>query len=85
MIITTTKGDMDDSLFDKRTGIIDNETENTQWVEYWQNGNIKCSHSSGINPDLKCPNCGAEQVHRSVSMVLKKAATFSEAKAAEFK
>lgn len=35
MIVTTTKGDMDDSLLDKREGSIDNEDEYTTWVEYW--------------------------------------------------
>ena len=35
MIVTTTKGDMDDSLLEKRTGSVDNENEYTTWVEYW--------------------------------------------------
>jgi len=35
LIVTTTKGDMDDSLLDKREGSIDNEDEYTTWVEYW--------------------------------------------------
>jgi len=34
-MITTTKGDMDESLLEKREGSIDNETETTNWVEYW--------------------------------------------------
>jgi hypothetical protein len=34
-IVTTTKGDMDDSLLEKKEGIIDNDNETTQWVEYW--------------------------------------------------
>jgi len=34
-IVTTTKGDMDDSLLDKREGSVDNEDEYTTWVEYW--------------------------------------------------
>jgi len=34
-MITTTKGDMDESLLEKREGSIDNETETTNWVEFW--------------------------------------------------
>jgi len=33
--VTTTKGDMDDSLLKKREGTIDNDNELTTWVEYW--------------------------------------------------
>ena len=35
MLITTTKGEMDDSLLEKREGSVDNENEFTTWVEYW--------------------------------------------------
>lgn len=35
MIVTTTKGDMDDSLLDMRQGSIDNDDELTTWTEYW--------------------------------------------------
>jgi len=35
MIITTTKGDIDESLLSKREGSIDNENEYTTWIEYW--------------------------------------------------
>ena len=35
MIITTTKGEMDDSLLEKREGSLENDTETTSWVEYW--------------------------------------------------
>jgi hypothetical protein len=38
MIIPTSKGEMDDSLLEKREGFIDNENEYTTWVEYWLNG-----------------------------------------------
>lgn len=37
MIVTTTKGDMDDSLLEKREGTVDNENELTTWIEYWLN------------------------------------------------
>ena len=40
MIVTTTKGDMDDSLLEKREGSIDNDTETTGWVEYWLDGEL---------------------------------------------
>jgi protoporphyrinogen oxidase len=35
MMITTTKGEMDESLLEKREGSLDNDTETTTWVEYW--------------------------------------------------
>ena len=34
-LISTTKGDMDESLVTKQDGTIDNENELTTWVEYW--------------------------------------------------
>ena len=39
-IITTTKGDMDDSLLEKREGTVDNNNELTTWVEYWLEGEL---------------------------------------------
>ena len=39
-LITTTKGDMDDSLLEKREGTVDTEHEQTQWVEYWHEGEM---------------------------------------------
>jgi hypothetical protein len=39
-IVTTTKGDMDDSLLEKKEGIIDNDNETTSWVEYWLEGEL---------------------------------------------
>jgi len=35
MLVTTTKGEMDDSLLEKREGTVDNENEMTTWTEYW--------------------------------------------------
>ena len=35
MIVTTTKGEMDDSLLERREGSVDNDNESTTWVEYW--------------------------------------------------
>ena len=40
MLITTTKGEMDDSLLEKKEGMIDNENETTRWVEYWLDGEL---------------------------------------------
>jgi hypothetical protein len=39
-LITTTKGEMDESLLEKREGTIDNENETTNWVEYWLTGEL---------------------------------------------
>ena len=40
MIITTTKGEMDDSLLEKREGSIDNDIVLTTWVEYYHEGEL---------------------------------------------
>ena len=40
MLVTTTKGEMDDSLLEKREGSVENDTETTSWVEYWLNGEM---------------------------------------------
>jgi hypothetical protein len=40
MLVTTTKGDMDDSLLEKREGTVDNDNELTTWVEYWLDGEL---------------------------------------------
>jgi len=40
LIVTTTKGNMDDSLLEHRTGEIDNENELTVWDEYWLDGEL---------------------------------------------
>jgi len=39
-IISTTKGDMDESLLDHKTGEVDNEIEYTTWDEYYLNGEL---------------------------------------------
>jgi len=31
---------MDDSLLEKREGVVDNDNENTTWVEYWLEGEL---------------------------------------------
>jgi len=40
MIVTTTKGDMDDSLLVKQEGAIENDNELTSWTEYWLDGEL---------------------------------------------
>ena len=40
MLVTTTKGDMDDSLLEKREGTVDNDNELTTWVEHWLEGEL---------------------------------------------
>ena len=37
-MIRTIYGDRDESLYEKREGVIDNENETTAWVEYWFHG-----------------------------------------------
>ena len=38
--VFTTKGDLDESLLEKREGFIDNDHEYTTWVEYWHEGEL---------------------------------------------
>jgi len=40
MLITTTKGAMEESLLEKREGTIDNDNELTTWVEYRDAGEL---------------------------------------------
>lgn len=40
MKITTTKGLMDEALLEKKEGVVDNENERTEWVEYWLEGEL---------------------------------------------
>ena len=39
-LITTTKGEMDESLLEKKEGFVDNDNEYTTWVEYWHEGEL---------------------------------------------
>jgi hypothetical protein len=39
-LVTTTKGEMDESLLEKREGSLDNDNETTTWVEYWLEGEL---------------------------------------------
>ena len=58
MIVTTTKGDMDDSLLEHRSGEVDNENELTTWVEYWLNEELV--HRSVHVTLKKMPPVGGE-------------------------
>ena len=63
MLVTTTKGEMDDSLLEKREGTIDNDNETTNWVEYWLQGELV--HRS-VDMTLK-RNVTGEAVAQSIS------------------
>lgn len=39
-MITTTKGEMDELLLEKREGSIDDDNESTNWVEYYLDGEL---------------------------------------------
>lgn len=73
-LITTTHGDMDESLLNKREGEIDNEDEHTTWVEYWLDRTDECTiegHDiTQSSPDF--PGVFFERVHRSAHVTLKK-------------
>jgi hypothetical protein len=39
-LVTTTKGEMDETLLEKKEGSVDNDNEYTTWVEYWFKGEL---------------------------------------------
>jgi hypothetical protein len=39
-LVNTTKGEMDESLLEKREGTVDNDNETARWVEYWLDGEL---------------------------------------------
>jgi hypothetical protein len=39
-LVNTTKGEMDESLLEKREGSVDNDIEFTTWTEYWLDGEL---------------------------------------------
>ena len=57
-LVTTTKGEMDESLLEKREGSVDNENELTTWVEYWLDGELV--HRSVHVTLKKMPSIGGE-------------------------
>lgn len=40
MIVTTTYGDMDDSLLERKEGSFEDDNELTTWVEYWKDAEL---------------------------------------------
>ena len=58
MIVTTTKGEMDDSLLERRDGSVDNDNETASWVEYWLDGELV--HRSAHVALKKLPPIGGE-------------------------
>lgn len=44
MMIDTTKGPIDETLLERKDGVLDNDNEHTTWVEYWLEG--ECVHRS---------------------------------------
>ena len=57
-LVTTTKGEMDDSLLVKQEGSLDNDNETTTWVEYWLDGELV--HRSAHVQLKKTPPIAAE-------------------------
>ena len=39
-LVTTTKGEMEESLLEKQQGTVDNDNETTHWTEYWLDGEL---------------------------------------------
>jgi len=39
-LVNTTKGEMDDSLLEKREGVDENDNERAVWTEYWLDGEL---------------------------------------------
>ena len=40
MIVFTTRGYMDESLLEKKTGDFEDDNEKSSWVEYWLDGKL---------------------------------------------
>jgi hypothetical protein len=57
-LLFTTKGEMDDSLLEKREGTVDNDNELTTWVEYWLEDELV--HRSAHVTLKKMPPIGGE-------------------------
>jgi len=57
-LVTTTLGDMDESLLEKREGNFENDNESTSWVEYWKDGELV--HRSAHVALKRMPSIGGE-------------------------
>jgi hypothetical protein len=40
LIVTTTYGDMDDSMLERKDGTFEDDNELTTWVEYWKDAEL---------------------------------------------
>ena len=40
MLVTTTYGNMDDSLLERKEGSFEDDNELTTWVEYWKDAEL---------------------------------------------
>jgi len=58
-MITTTKGNMDEALLEKREGRIENDNETTAWVEYWDGDELV--HRS-VHVQLKKPVISVSEI-----------------------
>lgn len=38
--VFTTKGEMDESLLEKKTGVNEDDNERAEWTEYWLDGEL---------------------------------------------
>ena len=57
-LVTTTKGEMDESLLEKREGTFEDDNELTTWVEYWLGSELV--HRSAHVTLKKMPPIGGE-------------------------
>jgi hypothetical protein len=39
-LVTTTKGEMEESLLEKKEGMVETDHEMTRWIEYWLEGEL---------------------------------------------
>jgi hypothetical protein len=57
-LVTTTLGEMDESLLEKKEGTFEDDNELTTWVEYWKDGELV--HRSAHVTLKKMPPIGGE-------------------------
>lgn len=58
LLINTTKGPRAEAAMERRDGVVDNENEHTEWVEFWEAGEIIHRSVSIVLKQL--PPAGAE-------------------------
>jgi hypothetical protein len=69
-MITTTHGLMDETLLEKKEGVVDTDVEHTTWVEYCLRGCPGPAHQTGT-ADAPTHFC-SQHVHRSAHITLKR-------------